>query len=307
MHAVAGAVAVTALAGRSSSFRLQSGATRRFATTPQGRIAYLEQGTGSAALFLHGFPLSSYQWRGALERLADQRRCIAPDFLGLGRTEVRQGQSVSPEAQMAMLLALLDTLAVPAVDVVASDSGGAVAQLLAARHPARVRTLLLTNCDTEIDSPPPFLFPIIEQAKAGRYADLRLAPWLADKALARSANAIGGRCYADPSHPTDQAIEEYFGPLLSSPARKALLHAYAIALEANPLTGIEPLLERFRAPARIVWGTADAIFSAASPDYLNRTFGNSRGVRRLEGRKLFWPEELPDVVAEEARALWGDE
>jgi hypothetical protein len=27
-------------------------------------------------------------------------------------------------------------------------------------------------------------------------------------------------------------------------------------------------------------------------------------VRLLEGRKLFWPEELPDVVAEEARALW---
>jgi pimeloyl-ACP methyl ester carboxylesterase len=89
--------------------------------------------------------------------------------------------------------------------------------------------------------------------------------------------------------------------------RKALLHAYAIALEANPLAGIEPLLERFRAPARIVWGTADAIFSAASPDCLNRIFGNSRGVRRLEGRKLFWPEELPDVVAEQARALWGDE
>jgi len=27
-------------------------------------------------------------------------------------------------------------------------------------------------------------------------------------------------------------------------------------------------------------------------------------VRWLEGRKLFWPEELPDVLAEEARLLW---
>lgn len=33
--------------------------------------------------------------------------------------------------------------------------------------------------------------------------------------------------------------------------------------------------------------------------------GNSRGVRLLEGRKLFWPEELPDVLAEEALALWS--
>jgi AraC-like DNA-binding protein len=31
----------------------------------------------------------------------------------------------------------------------------------------------------------------------------------------------------------------------------------------------------------------------------------SRGVRRLERRKLFWPEELPEAVADEARRLWA--
>ena len=60
-----------------------------------------------------------------------------------------------------------------------------------------------------------------------------------------------------------------------------------------------------RSPARIVWGTADTIFSSASPDYLDRTFGNSRGVRRVPGAKLFFPEELPGTIAEEARRLWG--
>jgi hypothetical protein len=58
-------------------------------------------------------------------------------------------------------------------------------------------------------------------------------------------------------------------------------------------------------PARVVWGTADTIFSPDAPGALDRSLGNSRGVRRLEGRKLFFPEELPDVIAEEARALWG--
>ncbi|MBA2304085.1 MAG: hypothetical protein H0W08_15830 [Acidobacteria bacterium] len=53
-----------------------------------------------------------------------------------------------------MIAAVLDTLSIDAVDVVANDSGGAVAQLLAARHPARVRTLLLTNCDSHTNSPP---------------------------------------------------------------------------------------------------------------------------------------------------------
>ena len=31
----------------------------------------------------------------------------------------------------------------------------------------------------------------------------------------------------------------------------------------------------------------------------------SRGVRKLEDANLFFPEEMPDVIAEEALALWG--
>jgi len=280
-------------------------AERRYTATRFGKIAYVERGAGDAALFLHGFPLNSFQWRGALERLASHRRCVAPDFMAMGYTEVAAGQSVAPDAQVEMLVALLDALSIKTADVIANDSGGAVAQLLVTRHPEKVRTLLLTNCDTEKDSPPAALLPVIELLKAGTYVDQWLAPWLANKELARSAEGIGAMCYVDPSHPTDEAIECYFAPLLSSPARKAQVHAFAIALERNPLEGVEPLLRRCNVPTRIVWGMGDTIFSSASPDYLDRTFGNSRGVRRLEGRKLFWQEELPDVVAEEARKLWG--
>jgi len=56
--------------------------------------------------------------------------------------------------------------------------------------------------------------------------------------------------------------------------------------------------------SRIVWGTADTIFSSKSPEYLDRIFGASRGVRLLPGRKLFWPEEHPEVIVEEALRLW---
>jgi len=87
-------------------------ASRRFAQTSFGRIAYVERGRGEAALFLHGFPLNSFQWRGALDRLSPYRRCIAPDFLGLGYTEVAEGQSVAPDAQVVMLIALLDSLGI---------------------------------------------------------------------------------------------------------------------------------------------------------------------------------------------------
>jgi haloalkane dehalogenase len=229
-------------------------AARRFLSLDQGRIAYLDIGDGPAALFLHGFPLNSFQWRGILPQLSMMRRCIAPDFLALGYTEVAQGQSVGPQAQIAMLIQLLDKLSISGVDIVANDSGGAIAQLFAGRHPDRVKTLLLTNCDTEPDSPPSAVLPVIELGSKRRFADEWLAPWVADKALARSKDGLGGQCYADPNHPTDEAIDTYLRPLVSSPQRKTWTNAYAAALAPNPLASIEAALKRCWVPTRIVWG-----------------------------------------------------
>ena len=102
-------------------------AARRFVRTAQGRIAYFERGTGPVALFLHGFPLNSFQLRGVIPWLAQDRRCIAPDCLALGYTEVASGQSVTPAVQVDMLAELLGKLSIVAVDLIANDSGGAVA------------------------------------------------------------------------------------------------------------------------------------------------------------------------------------
>lgn len=279
-------------------------AARRYARTRYGRIAYVERGRGAAALFLHGFPLNSFQWRGAIERLAPYRRCVAPDFMGLGHTEVADGQSVAPDAQVEMLLALMDRLSIERADVIASDSGGAVAQLLLARHPERVRSLLLTNCDTEIECPPAAMLPVIALSREGKFVDQWLAPWHADHRLARSSEGIGGMCYLDPSNPSDEAIDTYFSPLVASAQSKARVHAYAVALDHNVLEGVGASLKRSTAPVRVVWGMGDTIFSPAGAEHLERSFGRYQGTRRLEGSKLFWPEERPDVVAEEALRLW---
>lgn len=277
-------------------------AARRFADLTFGRIAYVERGSGDAALFLHGAPLNGFQWRGALDRLSAYRRCVAPDFMGLGYSEIPERQSLAADAQTAMLAALLDRLGISKVDIVASDSGGAVAQLFAVRHPERVRTLLLTNCDVEPDSPPPKVKPAIEMAHAGTLADAT-AKWLADPALARST--FGAAVYHDPDHFADETIAYYVAPLVSSPLRRAQYHAFHVALEPNPLAGIEPALRRSTVPVRIVWGASDDIFSQADADYLDHTFPRSRGVRRVPEGKLFFPEEFPDVIAEEAKRLWG--
>lgn len=279
-------------------------AARRFAATPFGRVAYIERGSGPAALFLHGFPLNGFQWRGVIERLAPHRRCLAPDFLGLGYSETSPEQDLAPQAQTEMIVSLLDALAIDAVDIVANDSGDTVAQLLAAHTPARVRSLLLTNGDVHENSPPPGLRPVIEAARAGVLAAEFLAPQLADPALARSATGLGGLAFTDPANLTDEAITTYFAPLVSSPHRIDQFHRYTVAFEPNPLPPIEAHLTRSGAPMRVVWGTNDPLFAVDWATWLDRTLPESRGIHWVEGANLFFPEEMPDLIAAEAQGLW---
>ncbi|HEY6895001.1 MAG TPA: twin-arginine translocation signal domain-containing protein, partial [Rhodanobacteraceae bacterium] len=72
---VAGALAASAAIGRTHATTRDAPkptdaaawrTARRSAKTLFGDIAYVERGRGDAALFLHGFPLNGFQWRGAI-------------------------------------------------------------------------------------------------------------------------------------------------------------------------------------------------------------------------------------------------
>ena len=278
---------------------------RRFAELSMSRVAYVERGHGPAALFIHGYPLNGFQWRGALERLHPLRRCIAPDVMGMGFTETPEQQEISPLTQADMLAALLDKLRVKTADVVANDSGGLVAQLFLAKYPHRVKTLLLTNCDVDENNPPAGFVPFIKEARKGTFVDRSLVPQLNDKTLARSAKGIGGLAYTYPDRLADETIETYFRPLVSSPLKKQQVNQYAVSMGTNLLVAIREDLRGWKGQARMVWGLKDALFGVEWAEWLNHTLTRSRGVRRIENANLFFPEEMPDVIAEEARRLWG--
>jgi haloalkane dehalogenase len=56
---------------------------------------------------------------------------------------------------------------------------------------------------------------------------------------------------------------------------------------------------------RLVWGLKDQVFGVQWAEWLDRTLPNSRGLRRIEDAKLFFPEEMQDIIAEEAKQLWN--
>lgn len=51
------------------------------------QMHYIDEGTGDPILFLHGNPTSSYLWRNIIPYLVPHGRCIAPDLIGMGKSD----------------------------------------------------------------------------------------------------------------------------------------------------------------------------------------------------------------------------
>lgn len=59
----------------------------QFIEVEGSRIHYVEEGSGDPLLFLHGNPTSSYLWRNIIPYGAQVGRAIAPDLIGMGKSD----------------------------------------------------------------------------------------------------------------------------------------------------------------------------------------------------------------------------
>lgn len=112
------------------------------------RLVYRDLGPRDGAvpvvLLLHGSPGGMQDFHGLSERLAASARVLVPDLPGFGRS--RQALSdYSIEAHADAVLQLVERLGIPGVHAVGFSMGGGVALHLAARAPARVRSVILVG------------------------------------------------------------------------------------------------------------------------------------------------------------------
>jgi len=275
---------------------------RHSVLTPSGRISYLEQGEGPVALFVHGVLLNGHLWRHQLAHLSTLRRCIAVDLLAHGDTEIDPDQDVSVTANAGMLEEFLDALDIQQVDVVGNDSGGGIAQILAASHPERVRSLTLTDCDAHDNWPPEAFKPFLAMAAAGGLRGT-LEALLADKAAYRSPQALGP-AYEHPERVGDDTIEQYLRPLVRTAQRTRDLQRFLAAFDNAHTRAVEACLRKLGAPTLIVWGTDDVYFDVKWSRWLAETIPGTRRRLELTGARLFFPEERWAKFNDELRAHW---
>ena len=59
----------------------------KFIDVHGSKMHYVDVGKGDPILFLHGNPTSSYLWRNVIPYLEPHARCIAPDLIGMGKSD----------------------------------------------------------------------------------------------------------------------------------------------------------------------------------------------------------------------------
>jgi len=273
---------------------------RKTVKTPYGEIAYVEKGSGPAALFVHGVLLNGYLWRDAIEALSDTRRCIAPDLLGHGATEAPADVDSTFAGNAKMLNAFVDALGLGQVDIVANDTGGGISQIFAAEHPEKVRSLTLTNCDAHDNYPPAALEGLVSVAKAGGLGAVG-KQWLENPAAVRHSFGVA---YENPDAVSDETIQTYLAPIFASEEKTAMLGRLIMTPNSQNVS-IEKQLRQVKAPALIMWGTDDVFFDKKWAYWLKDTLPGAREVVEVEGGRLFWPEERPQFFADQVREFWG--
>jgi 4,5:9,10-diseco-3-hydroxy-5,9,17-trioxoandrosta-1(10),2-diene-4-oate hydrolase len=171
------------------------------------RIHLQRSGDGPPLLLLHGLVGSARNWQPNISFLSRYSTVYAVDLFNMGESERVADLDAGLEATADGLAGLLDALGLPEADVAGHSHGGAVAMMLAARHPDRVRKLILFApanpfCD--------FGHQLI------RFYQTGFGRWFARQIpmLPRGLKATAlSRMYGDPSRITEGTLEGYINGL----------------------------------------------------------------------------------------------
>jgi pimeloyl-ACP methyl ester carboxylesterase len=223
-------------------------------------VFYREAGSADAPtlLLLHGFPTSSAQYEGLIDRLADRFHIVAPDYPGFGRTDPLPGPSTF-DGLADTVDGFADALAMQHYSLYLFDFGAPVGFRLATRHPGRVRALVIQNANAY---------------EAGIGPNLAgLAPYWEDRAAnepavrafltldSTRAQYLEGVAEPETVNPDHWTLDQHFQDL---PGRDQvmldLIYDYTSNVALYPTW--QAYLREHRPPTLITWGANDRYFVA---------------------------------------------
>jgi pimeloyl-ACP methyl ester carboxylesterase len=261
-------------------------------TLGAGTVRYRERGEGPPLLFVHGLLTNADLWRGVVPELAANFRCVAPDWpLGSHQVPMRPGADLTPSGIAEVINEFIGALDLERVVVVANDTGGAIAQILATTHPERIGGLVLTSCDCFENFLPP-MFRYLQLAGHLPGALLVLLNALRVKRLRALPIAYGWLAQRIPA----TASDSYLRPGLASRAIRRDTAKFLRAVSARYTVTAAQRLREFAAPTLVAWGGDDRFFPVEHGRRLAELIPNAR-FEIIPGARTFTPEDRPEALA----------
>lgn len=252
------------------------------------RMRCLISGQGPAVVLVHGLLGTADAWRPTAHRLSALSTVYAPDAIGIGGSDRKPGLDVSLRATAGRLIALMDTKQITQADIVGTSHGGAVALMMAALFPGRVRSLTLVapaNPFSDIAD------PLI------RFYRTPLGRWFANyvPTVPESVQSLAlGRMYGDASRVRAGSLEPYITSLRipgTVPYVLSILDRWHVDMQ--DLAAMLPGLRHV--PALLLWGDRDRAVSVRSGERLVEYFDRASLVV-IPGAGHLPHEELPSVL-----------
>lgn len=282
----------------------ESDVTRALCANPTARIdlghskvAYYRFGAGPDLLFVHGWPLHAATFRKIVPELATSFTCHLIDLPGAGQTRCEAPEAIELARHAETVRKVADHLGLRRYALLAHDSGGVPARMLAADDP-RVTALVLGN--TEIPGHHPWLIQLFTVVAKWSFARGLMTRTLELRALRRSPLAFGN-LFHDRSHIDGDFHELFVAPLLAS--RRVADQTWRLMqqLDYGPIDRLAEVHARITVPTQLIWGAGDPFFPIAKARAMRGQFAGGVEWHEIEQAKLLVHEERPAEFAALAR------
>ncbi len=227
------------------------------------RVHYLHTGSGKPMLLIHGLVGSSANWRNNIGALAQHASVYAIDLVSMGKSQPIGGLDVGLTATANRIVAVMDALNLTEADIVAHSHGGAVALMLAALHPRRVRRLILFAPANPYSRSSDVMVRVYSTAWG------EILAWMLPYLPAPIQRIALGGMYGGADRVPDRCLQEIIDGLRSPATLRHVL--CVIRCWCAEMAKLEAALRRVkRIPTLLVWGDRDHTVSLNSAVQLNR-------------------------------------